>query len=88
MANIFDDLFGDINKQAEAGRQKRFNAKFGKVKPKVTNIQTKLGKEDYETLKDAIKRDVGGYNAKAYIRLSIKLGMPKFARMLFDDYYE
>tara|TARA_R110002012_G_scaffold225831_1_gene397827 strand:+ start:1405 stop:1671 length:267 start_codon:yes stop_codon:yes gene_type:complete len=88
MANIFDGLFKDVSKKAEADRNKRFKAKFGNVTSKVGKIQTKLGKEDYELLKECFKSNITGYNSKEMIRLSLKLGMKNFAMMLYEDYYE
>ena len=88
MANIFDDLFKVASKKSEADRNKRFKAEFGEINRKINNIQTKLGKEDYKALQEAMQYNLDSFNYKQMIRLAIKLGMKKWAYDNFDDYYE
>lgn len=92
MANIFDTdwntLMRDAQKKATQKREANFKAKFGDVKTKVKDLHIKLGKEDYKALQEAMQSDLDSFNYKQIIRLSLKLGMKKWAQENFDDYYE
>ena len=88
VGNKFDDWLMSLGKKATQSREAKFKAQFGDVKTKVKDLHIKLGKEDYKALQEAMQGDLDSFNYKQMIRLSLKLGMKKWAQENFDDYYE
>ena len=67
-------------------RKENIKKYIGDVKPVITNLQTKLGRSDYEFLIDSIMRNKSDYQSEQAIRILFKLGANKKGNEMFDDY--